>query len=190
MSGKLSQYPYDGGTLQTDTRGAACSITLSGDVNHNAVRRLGALLQEVENADCRAKRFVLNARDGALGDAVTLGAMLRNRHYDTEVMRGTTCNTPCLLVFAAGHERVLPESDPPTRLAFTQIPPDQDFGKGVCQTELNRGQQLTLTRYLRAMLPANTATAVYQKLVAADCQRTDQYGPANALAMGLATGTR
>jgi hypothetical protein len=181
---------YDGGQLTLNSTTNTCTVRLQGEINHSAVRRLGPLLQQVEQAGCRSKRLVLHATQGVLGDAVTLGAMLRNRHYDTEVGPGTRCETPCLLVFAAGHARVLAPSSPPSRLVFTQIPPDQDFGRGVCSTELSRGQQLTLTRYLRAMLPADTATAVYHKLQAADCQRSDAYGPAEALALGLATTTR
>jgi hypothetical protein len=116
--------------------------------------------------------------------------MLKNRNYDTQVQHGTTCLTPCLLVFAAGRQRVLPESSPPARIGFQQIPPDQDFGHRVCESELSYYQSLSLTRYLRAMLPAPTATAVFQKLKAADCQRTDYFGLPEALAIGLATGAR
>ena len=75
-------------------------------------------------------------------------------------------------------------------MVFSRIPPDHDFGHQTCKSEPSRAQQLTLTRYLRAMLPEPTATAVYQKLLAADCRTADAYGTAEALAMGLATATR
>lgn len=183
-------HPYVGGTLELNTVSTDCRLLLTGEINQDALRRLGPVLQAAERASCRNKRLVLSVTQGVVGDAVTLGAMLRNRHYDTEVAAGSSCDTPCLLVFSAGLERVMPASPATTRLAFTQIPPDGDFGQGVCQTELSRGQELTLTRYLRAMLPAHTATAVYQKLLASDCRHTERYSATQAMALGLATGTR
>ncbi|WP_157826864.1 hypothetical protein [Macromonas nakdongensis] len=183
-------HPYEGGTLVTDTRTAACTLTLNGEIHAGTVRRMGAALQDLERAACTRKRLVLNAGPALLGDAITLGAMLRNRGYDTQVQAGSTCDTPCLLVFAAGAQRVLAEGPPAGRIVFSPLPPDHDFGHQTCQSEPSRAQQLTVTRYLRAMLPSATATAVYQKLLAADCRNADSYGPAQALAMGLATATR
>lgn len=189
-AGRVSSHPFEGGSLVADTRTAACTLTLTGEIHAGTVRRMTAALQDLDTPRCGHKRMVLNVTAGLLGDAITLGAMLRNRGFDTQVQAGSTCHTPCLLVFAAGNQRVLPEAPVPARLAFSPIPPDADFGHQSCQSEPSRGQQLTLTRYLRAMLPGPTATAVYQKLLAADCQHTDSYGPTEALAMGLATATR
>lgn len=188
--GGTRTHVYEGGTLVTDTRSAACSIALNGEIHAGTVRRMGLALQDLERARCTSKRLVLNAGPALLGDAVTLGAMLRNRGFDTQVQAGTRCETACLLVFAAGTQRVLPEHPRPAQLLFSRIPPDHDFGHQTCKSEPSRGQQLTLTRYLRAMLPEPTATAVYHKLLAADCRTTDAYGSAEALAMGLATATR
>ncbi len=189
-AGRVQTHTYDGGRLITDTRTAACTIALHGELHAGTVRRMTSALQDLDQPGCTSKRLVLNAGPALLGDAITLGAMLRNRGYDTQVQAGATCHTPCLMVFAAGTQRVLPESPTPARIAFSQIPPDHDFGHQTCQSEPSRAQQLTVTRYLRAMLPGPTATAVYQKLLAADCRRHDTYGPAEALAMGLATATR
>lgn len=183
-------HAYEGGTLVTDTRSAACTITLNGEIHAGTVRRMGLALQDLERAGCSSKRLVLNAGPALLGDAVTLGAMLRNRGFETQVQPGTQCETACLLVFAAGTQRALPDQPRPARLVFSRIPPDHDFGHQTCKSEPSRGQQLTLTRYLRAMLPEPTATAVYQKLLAADCRTADAYGTAEALAMGLATTAR
>ncbi len=183
-------HAYEGGTLVTDTRTPACTMTLNGEIHAGTVRRMGVALQDLERASCTSKRLVLNAGPALLGDAVTLGAMLRNRGFDTQVQSGTRCETPCLLVFAAGTQRILPEQPRPAQVVFSRIPPDHDFGHQTCKSEPSRAQQLTLTRYLRAMLPEPTATAVYQKLLAADCRTADAYGTAEALAMGLATAGR
>lgn len=189
-AGAASTLTFDGGRIEVDTRGAACRVTLTGEIHDGTVRRMDQAMQQVAQARCQEKWLVLNVSNGLLGDAITLGSMARNRGYDTQVQAGTTCNTPCLLAFAAGRTRIMPASPAPARIAFSQIPPDQDFGRTVCETELSRAQQLTLTRYLRAMLPSNTATTVYQKLQAATCRNTDVYGPDQAVVIGLATGTR
>lgn len=189
-AGSTGVHRFDGGSIEVDTRTSNCRVTLRGDIQNAAIRRLTPLLDQVEQARCTNKRLLLDTNSGWLGDAITLGAMVRNRGYDTQVLAGSTCQTPCLLVFAAGQTRVLPEQPTPGRIAFSQIPPDQDFGTRTCATELSNGQHLTLTRYLRTMLGTQTGTAVYRKLLAATCDRTDVYGTAEALAMGLATATR
>ncbi|HEX5806364.1 MAG TPA: hypothetical protein VFY31_08530 [Macromonas sp.] len=189
-AGSTGVHRFDGGSIDVSTRNGDCRLTLHGDIQSAAVRRMGSAFDSIEQAQCKRKTLVLDSGNGWLGDAITLGAMAHNRGYDTEVKAGSTCYTPCLLVFAAGQNRVLPDAPVPARLGFSQIPPDQDFGRHQCNTELTQGQHLTLTRYLKAMLPSNTATAVYQKLLAATCDRTDTYGPAEALALGLATATR
>ncbi|NIC41791.1 hypothetical protein [Aquabacterium sp. A08] len=189
-AGGVNTHHYEGGRLVTDTRTAACTIALHGEIHAGTVRRMPAALQDLDTPRCTHKRLVLDAGPALLGDAITLGAMLRNRGYDTQVQAGSACPTACLMVFAAGTQRVLPEAPTAARIAFSQIPSDHDFGHQSCQSEPSRGQQLTVTRYLRAMLPGPTATAVYQKLLAADCRTVDTYGPAQALAMGLATATR
>lgn len=167
-----------------------CHIRLTGPLDDEAVRSLRYVMTALEPAVCRSKRVLLDLQGGRIGSAITLGALIKNRGYDTQVQPGTTCLTPCLLAFAAGRQRILLPSVPPTRIGFSQIPPDADFGHQSCETELLSSQALTLTRYLRAMLPLNTANAVYQKLTAATCQRTEYLGPAEALSLGLATATR
>ena len=183
-------FVYDGGQVTVESSRSPCRLTLRGSIHNGTVKRMGQALGEVEKAGCGAKELVLDGSDGVIGDAITLGAMLKNRGYQTALQPGSQCGTPCLLVFAAGRERLVPEAPRPAQLAFTQIPPDQDFGRGVCETELTPGQAQTLTRYLRAMLPPATAQAVYQRLLAADCRTTARLGPAEALALGLATATR
>lgn len=183
-------FRYPGGQFTMTLRGSSCALELKGEIQAAAVRQIAVPLQAIEQAGCTRKTLVLDTTDGLLGDAITLGSMMRNRAYTTQVAPGVTCNTPCMMVFAAGTERWLSAAPVPARIAFSQIPPDADFGRRVCETELSRGQQLTLLRYLRAMLPAPTALAVYQKLEAANCRSTDVYGPQEALAMGLATAVR
>lgn len=181
---------YVGGSIEVSSRNDDCRITLHGDIVANAVRQLNPVFDQLEQMRCQSKRLVLDAGSGWPGDAITLGAMLRNRGYDTQVMPGSICHTPCLLVFAAGQTRMLPEGPPAARIGFSQLPPDQDFGQQQCHSDLSGGQFTTLKRYLNAMLPAPTATAVLQKLMSATCERTDVYSPAQALALGLATATR
>lgn len=71
------------------------------------------------------------------------------------------------------------------RIGFSQIPPDADYGRRQCETELSRGQALTLTRYLRAMVPSSTATTLFQRVVLADCRSTTYWSIAEAQANGL-----
>lgn len=181
---------FDGGSIDINTAGGNCRITLHGDIQNATVRRMGGAFDAIESTACQKKTLVLDTANGWVGDAITLGAMARNRGYDTEVKAGSVCYTPCLLVFAAGQSRLLPDYPQAARIGFSQLPPDQDFGQQQCKTDLTGGQYTTLKRYLNAMLPAPTATAVMQKLVGATCDRTDVYGPAQALALGLATATR
>lgn len=190
MDSSKASFVHATGAWLADRRGDACTLELRGPVDEAAVRQAGAALQWVQQAGCTQKTFTLNSRSGVLNEAVTLGAMLRNRGYDTQLPPGAECATPCLLVFAAGQSRWMPQAPAKAQLVFSQVPPDQDFGGRVCQTELSRGQQLTLLRYLRAMLPPQTARAVYLKLESANCQTPDRYGAAEAMAMGLATGLR
>ena len=91
-----------------------------------------------------------------------------------------------MLVFAAGHQRFMLNTVPPTRIGFSQIPPDADFGRGVCETELLAPQAQTLIRYLRAMLPVTTANTIFQKLNAANCRNTEYLGQPEADVLGLA----
>lgn len=180
---------YDGGVVVVARSGTACELRWQGALHAGAVPRLRQALTEVDGQRCERRTLVLGGVDGTVGDAITVGAMVRNRGWDTALAPGSACRTPCWLVFAAGVQRHMPGGPAPARVVFSQIPPDADFGHQTCATELSRPQQLTLTRYLRAMLPAPTATAAYQKLLAADCRSADAYGPQQARLIGLATGT-
>ena len=168
----------------------SCVLELRGAIDASTVRRIEAPLRSVERLDCARKVLLLRAEDGIVGDAITLGAMIRNRGYTTQVAPGGACRTPCALVFAAGIERWLPAEPQPARLVWTLIPPDADFGHRQCEAELSRAQQVTLMRYLRAMLPPQAALTAYQNLQAADCRSAVTTDPAQALASGLATTIR
>jgi len=183
-------YPYATGTLTAETGPAICRLTVQGTLDHAAVRAIGPALQQLAAAPCPVRVATLRSTGGVIGDAITLGAMLRNRGYQTELPAGQVCDSPCILTFAAGSARWVHQGPPAAQVRFTQIPPDLDFGRQTCATELSRGQQLTLARYLRAMLPEGTANAVYQQWLQADCRTSGQATPAQALAMGLATGLR
>lgn len=181
-------FGYDGGSVTATQTGAACELRWQGALHAGAVPRLRQALDAVDRQRCERRTLVLGAVDGAVGEAITIGAMVRNRGWDTAIAPGGLCRTPCWLVFAAGAQRHMADGPTPARVVFSQIPPDADFGRQTCATELSRAQQLTLTRYLRAMLPPPTATAVYQKLLAADCRSAEAYGPQQARLIGLATG--
>lgn len=167
-----------------------CTLDLRGPIDAAAVRQAREAFQWVEQANCRRTTLYVNGRQGQVNEAVTLGAMVRNRQYQTALASGSECGTVCMLVFAAGTQRWMAQQPTPAQIVVTQIPPDQDFGQRVCQTELSRGQQLTLLRYLRAMLPEPSALTIYRKLETADCRTADRYGPMQAQAIGLATGVR
>ncbi|KJS68012.1 MAG: hypothetical protein JM57_10995 [Comamonadaceae bacterium BICA1-1] len=185
----LSTLPFEGGRLLLDTRSAACSITLQGEIHEGTVRRLHGALQQMQQSRCSSRRMVLEATAGELGSAITLGSMLRNRQFDTKVQPGRVCDTPCLLVFAAGTQRVLPLLPQPALLAFTQLPPDLDFAPRTCRSQPSAAQQLTLSRYLNAMLPEPSSSNVLRQILAADCNGPTRLGPEQALALGLATST-
>jgi hypothetical protein len=186
----LRDYPYASGVLTVDTRQGTCRLTVRGALDAAAVRAIGPALQQLGTAACAVRTASLQSTSGVIGDAITLGAMLRNRGYHTELPAGQVCDSPCVLAFAAGAARVVHTGPPAAQIRFTQIPPDLDFGRQTCATELSRGQQLTLARYLRAMLPDTTANAVYQQWLQADCRTSGSASPAQALAMGLATALR
>ena len=181
---------FPGGQWQLAGRDGVCGLTLLGEMNDGAVRRSYAVLQAAEDAGCAVRTLGVQTRGGTVGSAVTLGAMVRNRGLDTALVPGAWCDTPCLLVLAAGVQRRVPEHPQPARLVFTQIPPDADFGQQRCATELSRAQQLTLTRYLRAMLPQDTAATIYQRLASADCRESVIWSPLQTLAADLATTVR
>ncbi|WP_250959842.1 hypothetical protein [Serpentinimonas maccroryi] len=185
----LSTLPFEGGHLLLDTRSPACTITLQGQIHEGTVRRLHTGLQQLQGARCSSRRMLLDASAGELGSAITIGSMLRNRQFDTKVQPGRTCDTPCLLVFAAGTQRVLPLLPQPALLAFTPLPPDQDFAPRTCHSQPHAAQQLTLARYLNAMLPEPSSSNVLRQILAADCNGPARIGAQQALAMGLATST-
>jgi len=182
-------FPYADGSVQVRRHGAQCQLQWQGAIHAGALQRLRQALSALEAQPCAARTATLDGLEGTVGDAITAGAMLRNRRWDTALPPGSACRTPCWLVFAAGVQRQMPDGPSPARVVFSQVPPDADFGHHICATELSRPQQLTLTRYLRAMLPAPAATAVYQKLLAADCRSADAYSPQQARLIGLATAT-
>lgn len=132
--------------LEVDRRNGNCHIRLTGPLDEDAVRSLRYVINELDKTSCRSKRVLLELEGGLVGSAITAGAIIKNRAYDTQVQPGTTCLTPCLLVFAAGRQRILMASVPPTRIGFSQIPPDADFGHQVCETELAASQAQVLTR--------------------------------------------
>jgi hypothetical protein len=171
--------------LEVDRRNGNCHIRLSGTLTDDTAHDLRYVMSALEKTNCRSKRVLIELQSGLIGSAITVGAIIKNRGYDTQLPPGTTCLTPCMLVFAAGRQRLMLPSSPPTRIGFSQIPPDADFGRGVCETELLAPQAQTLIRYLRAMLPVTTANTVFQKLNSANCRSTEYIDPAEADALGL-----
>lgn len=176
--------------IELDRRAGVCELSLSGEIDQNAVNRLSQSLARLEQQSCRERWMVLNAPSGQIGAAVTMGSMLRNRNFNTRVAPGSECLTACVLVFAAGRERVLGSNPPLARLGISRVPPDADFGTSRCEAEISRAQALTLTRYLRAMLPANTAEAVFHVMAQADCRAHLYWRPADVVGNGLVTAVR
>lgn len=177
-------------TIALSHRQGACELTLTGDIDQNAVNRLSQSLQRLEQQACKDRWMVLNAPQGQIGAAVTMGAMLRNRQFNTRVAPGSDCLTACVLVFAAGRERVLDSASPLARLGISRVPPDADFGSSRCEAEISRAQAQTLARYLRAMLPSHTADALFQKMAQADCRGPLYWRPGEVLGIGLVTTLR
>jgi len=173
--------------IAVERRGGQCELTLSGDIDQNAVQRLQRALTGMEQQPCKERWLVLNAPHGQIGAAVTVGAMLRNRGFHTRLAPGSECLTSCVLVFAAGRERVLGGTPPLARLGISRVPGDADFASNQCEAEIGRAQALTLTRYLRAMLPAPTAEAVFHVMAQTDCRAHRYWRPAEVVGIGLVT---
>lgn len=174
---------YSGGSLMVSRSGASCQIRIEGEINGNTSTRLHQAFAELERSPCRDKTAVLAVNHGEVGSAITVGSMLRNRDFRTRVAAGNACLTPCWLVFVGGVDRQL---EPGARIGFSQVPPDEDPGRNRrCETELSRAQALTLTRYLRAMLPPEPASALFQRLAVADCRSTVYWGAAEARSNGV-----
>lgn len=180
---------YEGGSLTMNLDGGLCEITLHGEINPAMVRQLSHILNEIEKSNCHRKRLTLHSSHGVVNSAITIGAMLRNRDFDTRIADGSVCQTPCALVFLSGRERLFATGSLPARIALHPIPPDRDFSANACRSELTRNQALTLSRYLRAMLPDRVATATFNKIGSADCRRIEMIGVQEAMALGIATGS-
>ncbi|MCK9985119.1 MAG: hypothetical protein AzoDbin1_01591 [Azoarcus sp.] len=181
---KAEHFPYQGGDVAAAQRGADCELALRGTLTPAAVSSLRLASDALAKLSCRGRTVVLDLGDGSVGAAITVGSMLRNRGFDTRIAAGSTCRTLCLLVFAAGTQR---EIAPDARLGFTQIPPDEDFGRANCETELDNRQMLNLARYLRAMLPGLTADYMLQQIRATDCRGVRELPASDAVTAGLAT---
>ncbi|MBW7861377.1 MAG: hypothetical protein KJZ96_04115 [Rhodocyclaceae bacterium] len=180
---------YEGGSLALNIDRGLCEITLRGEINPAMVRQLSHVLTGIEKSDCHRKRLTLHSSHGVVNSAITVGAMLRNRDFDTRIADGSVCQTPCALVFLSGRERLFATGSLPARIALHPIPPDRDFSANACRSELTRNQALTLSRYLRAMLPDRVATATFNKIGSADCRRIEMIGVQEAMALGIATGS-
>ena len=176
--------------IELERRAGQCELTLTGDIDQNAVQRLSQSLSRLEQQSCTERWLVLNAPHGQIGAAVTMGAMLRNRNFNTRVAPGSDCLTSCVLVFAAGRERVLGVHPSLARIGISRVPGDAEISTPRCEPEIGRAQALTLTRYLRAMLPPPTAEAVFHVMAQADCKANLFWRPAEVTGMGLATAVR
>lgn len=167
-----------------------CELTLSGEIDQVAVQQVTRALDQMASQRCEQRWLVLQANQGQIGAAVTVGSMLRNRNFNTRLAPGTDCLTACVLVFAAGRERVLGTDAPMARLGISRIPPDADDANPRCEAEVGRAQAQTLGRYLRAMLPGATADAVFHVMVQADCRAPLYWRPADVVNNGLVTALR
>ncbi|TCS99894.1 hypothetical protein EDC36_101166 [Tepidimonas ignava] len=178
------ELPYDGGRVTLTRDGALCALRWQGALHAGALQRLRQALDSDAARACHQRRAWLHGLDGALNDAVTAGAMLRNRGWGTAVPAATVCTTPCWLVLAGGQPRRVEAG---ATVVLTPLPPDPDFARGPCGGEPSRAQQLTLARYLGAMLPDPTAVALHRRVVEADCRAPPRLDATQALALGLAT---
>lgn len=180
-------FAYRGGEVALAQQGEDCRLTLRGEINPTTVSALRLASDALTGRSCRKTTLMLNAPDGQIGAAITLGAMLRNRHVDTHIPAGAQCQTACLLVFAAGTQRELAKGKPEPQLGFSQIPPDEDFGQGSCETELSNRQLLNLARYLKAMVPRMTADFMLDEIRATTCRGVRELPIHKAFSSGLVT---
>lgn len=185
---KAERIAYRGGELVLNQADGECRVVASGEINSAMVSSLSLVMGDVEKRSCSKKWLELNITDGRLGQAITVGSMLRNRGYNTRLSPGSVCHTPCLLVFAAGVQRVIASNHPGVRLSFSQIPPDEDFGGNLCETELSNNQKLTLARYLRAVLVVPVADLMFRSISTANCRGGHELPVRDAVTMGLVTG--
>jgi hypothetical protein len=48
---------------------------------------------------------VLNSPGGSVADAIAMGRLIREKHFNTEIAAGKLCASSCPLIFAGGVER-------------------------------------------------------------------------------------
>ncbi|HJV26762.1 MAG TPA: hypothetical protein VJ673_13830 [Aromatoleum sp.] len=180
-------FPYRDGTMSLRQHGAECEVTLSGEITPAAVSALSLVTTETAKRNCGSKWLVLDKVDGQIGPAITIGSMLRNRGFNTRIAPGGACLTPCLIAFAAGTERQIPPAASAARIGFSQIPPDEDYARGRCETALDNRQLISLSRYLRAMLPDSAGDFMMRELRSADCRGVRPLPVNDAVAAGLVT---
>ncbi len=187
--GLMQVLAYDGGRLVVRAQGGQCSIALEGAINRAAGVQLNQAFEALLRSNCQQRWLVLDPSDAGstIGAAINIGSAVRNRQYHTQIRPSARCNTPCAFVFAAGLERIQPDTVPATFVVLTQVPPDSDFRRNACATEISPQQSQQMSRYLQAMLGVDPANEFMRQLLSATCERSVGLRPDFARPMGLTT---
>jgi hypothetical protein len=77
-----------------DRRNGNCHIRLTGTLTDDTAHDLRYVMSALEKTNCNSKRVRLNLQNGlqsgSVGSAITVGAIIKNRGYDTQLQAGTT----------------------------------------------------------------------------------------------------
>lgn len=127
-------------------------LALTGTIDPGAADRVKA---EIAAHGEYIKTVALNSPGGAVTEALAIGALIRDKGYETSVAAGALCASSCPLVFAGGRERV---ATPQSAIGVHQIYAAAPTGSITSQLQAagnatSEAQTLTaqISRYLSSM---------------------------------------
>jgi hypothetical protein len=105
---------------------------------------------EVSRRGDYIKTVVLNSPGGSVADALTMGRLIRERKFATEVEAGKYCASSCPLVFAGGVER---RAGDKALIGVHQVAAVSSTANGAARDEMNVAQKISARcqRYLGDM---------------------------------------
>jgi hypothetical protein len=123
-------------------------LVASGTINAGTAEIFAA---EVKKRGDYVKSVALNSPGGSVEDALTMGRLIRERKFSTEVESGKVCASSCPLVFAGGVERRAGEK---AAIGVHQVFTPPSLAKEMAQRDgMNDAQRVSarLQRYLGEM---------------------------------------
>ena len=176
------------GTLRqplTVTLGPGGVLSLTGTFDPGAADRVAA---EIAAHGEYVKTVALDSPGGAVTEALAIGALIRDKGYETSVAAGALCASSCPLVFAGGRERVATER---SAIGVHQIYAAAPTGSLTSQLQaagnaMSDAQTLTarISRYLSKM---GVADEVWLRALETPPDRLTYFSPDELKRFNLAT---